>query len=430
MKKRYSFSILLTIFTLCAVYTLSNIFKLVGNIVMPIFQEKFSMSSGLTGFITGTYYIAYAPLQLLAAPLCNKWGSEKVIGTSLLFGAVGALLWSTATNSTAVLFGRVFLGLGVGPSYIGTLYYISKYAINNDYTLFASIAMATGGLGSVVSSLPLSILIQKRGESEVFFVIALIMTAVAVLLFVLFLFNKRTHEYKINISSSATENNVFKNLKESLLYILKYPPLIFGVFMWAMFNSYQLCYQGLWSAKWSAVAYPSFSSISGLTGSICSLGFVISSIVSEPLRRKSSTRLYTVKNSEYFLAIMGFITIAVHLIVYIPISNVTILYVAKCISDFFLGYAMGHFCIQMTAYTKEITRSDMNANVMGIMNGGGSLFCLLFQYLTGFIFDKSVIKYDANISYAISFVVVAIVLLLVSIFTTKAQEKYKNTPLS
>lgn len=424
--KKYRISVILTILTLAVVYILTNIFKLVGNIVMPMFQERFDMTSRLTGFITGSYYIAYAPLQFLAAPLSHKFGAERVIGSSLILGALGAFLWSIAPNSTTVLIGRLLLGLGVGPAYIGTLYYISKYAIDNDYTIFSGILLAAGGLGSVVSSLPLSILIEKRGANEVFLVIGAIMVALSLLLFVLFFLNKKG-DNNISIQDKAS-TNVWQNLKDSVKYVFKYPPLLLGVFMWGMFNSYQLCYQGLWSAKWARVAYPEFTSIAGLTGSICSLGFVISSVISEPMRRKN--RLTTVKRSEYYLSLLGFLTIAVHLIVYISGVSRTLLYIVKCISDFFLGYTMGHFCIQMTAFTKNITRSDMNANVMGLMNGGGSLLCLLFQYLTGQIYDISHKTLNPNLSYALAFTVVATILLAFAISTANAQEKYKDKELN
>ena len=420
--KKYRTSVILTILTLSIVYVLSNIFKLVGNIVMPIFQEEFNMTSRLTGFITGSYYIAYAPLQFLSSPLSHKFGAERVIGGSLILGAIGTFLWATATGSTAVLLGRILLGLGVGPAYIGTLYYISKFATSNDYTIFSGILLAAGGIGSVASSLPLSILIEKRGANEVFYVIGAMMIVLSLLLFILFFFNKKNS----STNEIETSSNVFQNLKDSFKYTFKYPPLFIGVFMWGMFNAYQLCYQGLWSAKWAKSAYPEFASIAGLTGSICSVGFVIASLISEPLRRKD--RLTTVKRSEYYLSLCGFLTIAVHLAIYIPINS-TLLYVIKCISDFFLGYTMGHFCIQMTAFTKDRTRSDMNANVMGLMNGGGSLLCLLFQYLTGQIYDITSTKINANLSYAVAFLVVALVLLVFAILSSSFQEKYKNTEL-
>lgn len=425
--QKYKTSTFLTIITLCVVYLLSSIFKLVGNIVMPIFQDMFHMSSGFTGFTTGAYYITYAPLQLFAAPLCHKWGSEKVIGTSLIVGAVGALLWSLAPSSTAVLVGRLLLGIGVGPCYVGAIYYITKYA-SLDYAYFAGMLLAAGGFGSVVSSAPISILIEKRGGSEVFLVITIVMVVLASLLFTLSFFNRKNKG--VEIPPTPDEAHVFKNFARSFKYMITRPPLLVCALMWALFNSYQLCYQGLWSAKWTAAAFPSFASVRGLTGSICSLGFVLSTIISETLRKKKNKdRVDTVKMSEYLLATFGLLVILSHLIVYIPFLSATVCYVIKCINDFALGYAMGHLCIQVTAYTKEVSRHDMNANVMGIMNGNSSVACLIFQFLTGGIFDLVSSHFNANLSYVTAFAVLEVLLIIGVITAARVEEKYRNVSL-
>ena len=84
----------------------------------------------------------------------------------------------------------------------------------------------------------------------------------------------------------------------------------------------------------------------------------------------------------------------------------------KSIIDFYFGFAMGHMCIQITAVIREIAPREVNATILGIINGMGSLSCLVFQWLTGAMYDAFHRYYAPNTSYNLVFLLVSILSLI------------------
>lgn len=408
---------IVSIITLSLIYALSCIFKLSANIVMPIFQDRFSLSSSITGFITGSYYFLYAPMQFLAGPLCHRWNTHKVVSTLLLASSVGSLLTAFATNGYMVLLGRVLIGLGVGPVYISTVYYVYTKTTSKLYPIAIGITMTIGNIGAVVSSAPLKKAIDIYGITATFIIMAILLVFGSIILFILDILSKD------NNSHTVQKESVIDNLKQGLLYMSKSPMLIMGTFMWLMFNSFQLTYQGLWSAKWFISAYPNLTNIAPWSATFASIGLAISTLVAEPLRNKKNPRYKSTIISEFMFVAMGYITVFSHHLTNFGITSHTAITVIVLLLDYMLGHAMGCLCLMLTAITREKTDSTINANVMGIMNGVGSVSCIFFQWLTGRLYDIFSKTHSPNISYSIVFTIMSTIVLVVAIFTSYTQIK-------
>ena len=336
----------------------------------------------------------------------------------MIASAVGSLLTAVATNGYMVGIGRTLIGLGVGPIYISTIYYVFEKTSSKVYPIAIGAVMMIGNLGSALSSGPLKKIIDVQGTANTFYGITVLLLLGSVVLFILDALDKN------KIVNKSENERVLKNLKDAIIEMAHSPLLILGAFMWLMFNSFQLTYQGLWSSKWFVASYPNLpSSIAPWGATIASIGLSISTLVTEPLRVKKHPVWMSTIISEFLFVLMGFMIVLTHNLGVIGLKSTTLIIVILLVCDYLLGHVMGAVCLMLTSLTSIRAKKEHNATIMGIMNGCGSISCLFFQFLTGHMYDALSPRMSANASYTIIFTMMSTIVLVVAIGASITQKK-------
>lgn len=387
-------------------YTITAFFKISANIVIPVFQEKFAISSSFAGLISGMYYLPYAFQQLFAAPLSRKFGASKVVGTGFVVAAIGSVLFAFASNAYMVMAGRFLVGVGVGPVFISILQYLTEHFKGREFALYTGLAVTFSGLGQAVASAPLKILIENFGIQNVFLSLSCLMLAVSS---TLFLFSKSNRN-----GSDLEAANVLKQIGITAKAVIKSPVLILISLSWVFYNSIQHSYQGLWSAKWMTYAFPGKEHLSGLSATMVSIGLMCGTFFSERLKPKTMTRLKCTVRSEYFFAFSAMI---------ISLTHLTSVFVCL-VFDFILGFSVGDICIQQTSFVREISDDSISSSVTGFMNFCSSLGTLFFQWVTGLSVDILLIKeVTPKTAYLETFLAFASINLIITVLCTREQNK-------
>ncbi len=385
-------------------YTITAFFKISANIVIPIFQEKFAISSSFAGLVSGVYYLPYAFQQLFAAPLSRKFGASKVVGTGFVVASIGSVLFAFASNAYMVMAGRFLVGVGVGPVFISIVQYLTEHFKGREFALYTGLAVTFSGLGQAVASAPLKILIENFGIKSVFISLSCLMLVVSS---ALFLFSKRS-----KTNADTEKSNVFRQIGITFKKVIKSPVLILITLSWVFYNSIQHSYQGLWSAKWMTFAFPGKEQLSGLSATMVSIGLMCGTFFSERLKPKTMTRLKGTIRSEYFFA---FSAMAVCL------SHLTSVFICLVL-DFILGFSIGDICIQQTSYVREISDDSISSSITGFMNFCSSLGTLFFQWVTGLSVDILLIKeITPKIAYLETFFAFTAINMIITVFCTREQ---------
>jgi len=405
MQKRNFFPYTLGIFFIS--YTLCAFFKISSTIVIPIFIEKFSISSSLGGILSGAYYIPYAVMQLFAGPLSHKYGPHKVISLGFAVAFTGSLMFAFASNAFMVFLGRFLIGCGVGPVFISVLSYISGISSGRRFAILSGLAVTFSALGQVIASAPLKFFIERFGIKTVFLVLSLILAGVSVVL----IFTKEK-----TVKSDVTDSglfSVFRKMKELVIQVIKSKIFASMTVSWILYNSIQHSYQGLWSTKWFSFAYPQNISISGLSATLVSFGLMAGTFLSERFKRKSVSRTHSTILSELLFSLLAILVPLSH---FLPYSFCFVV-------DFFLGFFVGCICIQQTAFVREFSDASTGPSIIGSMNFCSSLGTVLFQWATGLSFDLlNANNPDKNNCFIITFVILALINLLATVFCIKRQK--------
>src|SRR5699024_7373637 len=91
----------------------------VNAVLSPILIEEFSLTASDLGFITSAYFLGFAGLQLPLGVALDRFGARRTLSVTILFAALGSLLYGTADSAIYLIIGRALIGFGVGGCLMG-----------------------------------------------------------------------------------------------------------------------------------------------------------------------------------------------------------------------------------------------------------------------------------------------------------------------
>ncbi len=142
-----------------------------GVMAAPI-MKTFGVSASGFGFISAFYFYAYAPMQIPAGLLFDRYGPRKLMTCAIILCALGSVFFAATTNIMVAASGRFLMGLGSAFSFIGALVLLSRWFSPTQFALFAGIAQFMSSLGAIFGERPLAMLIHAYGWREASFILA------------------------------------------------------------------------------------------------------------------------------------------------------------------------------------------------------------------------------------------------------------------
>ena len=165
-----------------AFYLYEFILQVAPSVMAAPIMKTFGVSATGYGMISGFYFYAYAPMQLPAGILFDRYGPRKLMTIALLLCAVGSVFFAlTASIYTAAL-GRFMIGFGSAFSFIGALVLLSRWFPPTHFAILAGIAQAMSSVGAMFGERPLAMFIAAVGWRDASFVLAGIGFILAILL--------------------------------------------------------------------------------------------------------------------------------------------------------------------------------------------------------------------------------------------------------
>ena len=174
-KIAYSKANALFIFFLAASFYLYEYILQVSPAVMaqPIMQT-FNVGAAGFGAISAFYFYAYAPMQLPAGLLFDRYGPRLLVTLALLLCASGTFFFALTNSVALASMGRFLIGIGSAFSFIGVLVLISRWFPARQFALFAGIAQMMSSLGAIFGEVPLASLLKAVGWRHSLFLLAIL----------------------------------------------------------------------------------------------------------------------------------------------------------------------------------------------------------------------------------------------------------------
>jgi len=125
------------------------------------------------GAIMGSMFLASAVVQLPAGVLYDRYGPRAMLSTLNLIAVAGLILFAFAASVPGLTLGRSLIGLGHG-TVIAGIYLLAVAWVPADRvaTVTGTIIGMAGGIGAVLATTPLALILGKFGFTPTFAVLA------------------------------------------------------------------------------------------------------------------------------------------------------------------------------------------------------------------------------------------------------------------
>jgi len=157
-----------------AFYLYEFILQVSPSVMAAPIMKTFGVSAGGFGLISAFYFYAYAPMQIPAGLLFDRYGPRKLMTAAIILCALGSAFFAGTTNIMAAAAARFMIGFGSAFSFIGALVLLSRWFPPTRFALFAGIAQFMSSIGAMFGERPLAILITNYGWRNASFILAVI----------------------------------------------------------------------------------------------------------------------------------------------------------------------------------------------------------------------------------------------------------------
>ena len=140
------------------------------SIAAPLMKSDLGLSEEAYGLVFSAFFWIYAPVQLFAGWLCDRFSVYKLMAVGILLWAGSTLLMGFAGGFLSLLVLRVMLGIGESISFPGSSKIIARH-VPPERRGVANAAVAAGiALGPAVGTLAGGLILGNWGWHAIFFI--------------------------------------------------------------------------------------------------------------------------------------------------------------------------------------------------------------------------------------------------------------------
>lgn len=153
---------------LSGAYLLSYGMRSINAAIAPELVAEFALSNADLGYLSSTYFLAFALIQLPLGVWLDRFGTRRVHASLLLIAALGCLIFGTATSQTGLWFGRVLIGAGFAGGLMGSLRGFRFWFAADRQQQLLSMMLVVGSTGALLASSPSRALLPLIGWRGLF----------------------------------------------------------------------------------------------------------------------------------------------------------------------------------------------------------------------------------------------------------------------
>lgn len=253
------FIVVLGAFFYCYEYFL----RIAPSVMQTQLMEAFKINATLFGSLSGFYYIAYTPMQLVVGVVVDRFNLKNVLTLAILSCALGSFMFLSTSNYEIAAIGRFLQGFGSAFAFVGALKLASRWLHVWWFASFSGTCTTIGFLGAAFGDITLTNAMQVMSWQALIKLFAVLGIILAIV-FYLSLSYAEHHAKKRNISSHIATlreaiAQLFKLIRHPYLWVagilggLLFLPTIVFADLWGIpylqkLHNYTLTQAGLVSA--------------------------------------------------------------------------------------------------------------------------------------------------------------------------------------
>lgn len=155
-------------------YLYEYVLQVAPSVMAEPMMRAFNVNAAGFGILSAYYFYAYAPMQLPAGLLFDRYGPRKLITFALCLCALGSFFFAATSSIYTAACGRFLIGIASAFSFIGVLVLLSRWFPPQQFAFLAGIAQLMSSVGAICGEVPLAALIQRVGWRNTSFILSFI----------------------------------------------------------------------------------------------------------------------------------------------------------------------------------------------------------------------------------------------------------------
>lgn len=181
-EKNIKLKALLIFFLSSCFYLYEFILQVAPSVMAGPMMKTFNVTAEGFGIISAFYFYAYAPMQLPAGIMFDRFGPRRLMTFALILCAMGSFFFASTESVITAALGRFMIGVGSAFSFIGVLVLCSRWFPAKHFAILAGIAQLMSSVGAIFGEMPLAWLINAVGWRQASFILAVIGLLLSILL--------------------------------------------------------------------------------------------------------------------------------------------------------------------------------------------------------------------------------------------------------
>src|SRR5881394_1710289 len=164
-------------------YFLSYIFRGVNAVIFPYLERDIGITAADLGLLTSAFFLFFALIQPMLGVALDRYGPRRVQTVLLTIAALGAALFGLCTSFAELIVARVLIGIGFAGGLMAAIKVFTLWYPPRQWGLVTGFHMMAGGAGSMAATLPIQWSLSMTTGQGLFFWLAGICLATAVIVF-------------------------------------------------------------------------------------------------------------------------------------------------------------------------------------------------------------------------------------------------------
>lgn len=349
-------------------YLYEYILQVAPGVMSEHMMEAFQINAAGFGIVSAFYFYAYAPMQLPAGLLFDRYGPRKLMTIALLVCSVGSICFASTDHLFTAALGRLLIGMASAFSFIGILVLISRWFPPRQFAFLAGLAQAMSSVGAIFGETPLAALVEHLGWRPASFILAFIGVLLAITVW--FIVRDFPNQENPQVTKKREWRSELKRLLEVCKHSFTWLIAAYAFTVWAPI----VIFAALWGVPYLVTKY----SISTLLASwMCSMVW-IGIAVGSPLLGWFSDYMCNRRLSLFLSSLIGLAS-AIALL-YIPNLSLSWMYFVLFMFGVGAGGQTVSFAVIAEQNPLELVGTASGFNNMAVLLGGA-----IFQPIVGLV---------------------------------------------
>lgn len=357
-------------FLAASFYLYEFILQVAPSVMAEPMMKAFGVTAKGFGIVSAFYFYAYAPMQLPAGLLFDRYGPRKLMTAALILCACGSVFFASTNSLFTASIGRFLIGMGSAFSFIGVLVLISRWFPPHYFAILAGIAQLMSSVGAMFGEMPLAALIHLTDWRQASFILAGLGFVLAALIWLIV----RDYPHQ---QTQSPPTRLLRNEWRRLVAVCQHSyTWITGLYACCIWTPIAV-FAALWGVPYLQEKYQiSVMAASGLCSMIW-LGIGIGS----PLLGWFSDRIGRRKIALALSALLGLV--ATYFILYVPGLSISTMYWVLFVLGLGAGGQTVSFAVVQDNNSLEFVGTASGFNNLSVLIGGA-----IFQPTVGILLQK------------------------------------------